>query len=413
VISGIKFDKEKVLSNIRLMVRIIKMCFILFAFLIIDSCSEQEYDYPLVFTGDVTNITDAGATFNGKISSLGKSKPIESGFIWSLYHNDNYGIKVSNSSTTTGVYSLNTNETLFPGKTYYVRAYVQNEKFTTYGRELSFKIPEKEVDPGHWTKILNYLSPTDWSEGCDIILSCFTVNDSTFTILSDGKVYCYIASSNSLVYLTQTNTLKPDFHFTTVYNDKAYIFENSFFYRFDPKTFLFTQLSNSGQLNVPDLASGFLSDDNIYVGIGNLHDYWKYNITTDSWYQVHSFPQLNTFSSYSFSTGQTGYVGTYTDAQAWIYDTEGDSWIKKVNTPFVTSYNRDCLSLDDKGFCFYYRTLYKYYPKFDYWETLARMDDPDEYICYPKLFTVGGKIYLVNVWNTQNTDHYNIWLYEK
>jgi hypothetical protein len=402
-----------ILKNI-LNISIVKTFVWTFSFLLaVISCNrDNSFDYPLVFTGDVINISDGSATFTGKITNLGKYQISESGFIWSLYHNDSNGIKIKNEQTSVGIYSLNTNQKLFPGKTYFVRAYVQTEKSTTYGRELTFKTPEKEVSAGKWSKILEYQIPTDWSVGCDIIQVIFTINDSIYTILSDGKLYSYSQIANTLTYLSQTIFTNPEFHFSIVYNGAAYVFSKNVFYRFDQKALTFTKLSDFGQNQINTGASGFLINDNIYVGIGPAKEYWQYNIANDAWQQVQSFPGDTRIDSYSFSVDNIGYIGNWNNTHAWTYDPGNNQWASKVNSPFITSYFHDCTNINSYGYCFYYNNLYKYYPEFDFWEKLAQVDDPEGFLCYPRIVAIGEQIYLINVWNNDNTDHYNVWLYE-
>jgi len=378
------------------------------------SCkTDTSFDYPLVFTGEVINISETAATFTGKITNLGSYTILESGFVWSLYPNDDNGIKIKNEKTSVGVYSLNTNQELFPGKTYYVRAYVQTENSLTYGREMTFKSPDKEVSRGKWSLIFEDLIATDWGVGCDVISVIFTINDSTYTVFDDGKLYCYSHIANTLTYVSQTIFTSSEIHFSVVYNSFAYTFSKNVFYRFDPKTKTFTQLSDFGQNLINGGASGFLYEDNIYVGIGSSKEYWKYNISTDTWHQVHSFPEEKRIDSYAFNVDKIGYIGNINNSQAWTYDTENDQWTEKAKSPFITGYFHSCTNTMSYGYCFYSNSLYKYYPVFDYWEKLAEINDPESFLCFPRIYSVGDKIYLINIWNTDNTDHYNVWGYEK
>jgi hypothetical protein len=393
--------------------------FIMAFFASMFSCkTDNSFDYPLVFTGAVINISETAATFTGKIANLGKYQILESGFIWSLYHSDANGIKIKNEETSTGIFSLNTNQELFPGKTYYVRAYVQTENSISFGTEVSFKSLEKEVNPGKWTRIFESQIATDWTDGCDYIIANFTINDSTYTILKNGKLYCYSHLVKTLRYLSETDFYYHYIHFSVVYNGYAYLFESDGFYRFDPKAFSFTKLKDPRLNQRMGKYSGFLNNDNIYVGIGAGNEYLKYNIAEDSWQQVQSFPGGSGISTYSFSIGDIGYIGNLFNIHAWNYDTKKDNWTQKANTPFYYGeiFYIDCTSTMSYGYCFYNNDycLYKYYPVFDHWEKLAKIENAEGYnMCGPKLFVVGEKIYLVNIWNSNYTDHYNMWAYEK
>lgn len=373
---------------------------------------ENTFDYPLVFTGDITNITDTSATFTAKVTNLGKYTILESGFVWSLYHNNNNGIKLRNEKTLIGVYSLKTNEKLLPGKTYYVRAYIQNESSVTYGRELTFQTPEKNVNPGKWIQIFDYPISTDWSEGCEIISTYFTINDSTYVIFNDGEMYCYSHIANTLKYITTTSFLYPEAGFSVVYNGYVYVFSMNVFYRFDPKALSFSKLNVIGQDQVISGASGFLYGDNIYVGIGSAKEYWKYNISSDTWNRVSSFPGDSRYDSYAFAINNIGYIGSRINTEAWNYDPENDNWIRKENSPFTGGIYHSSTNTMIYGYCFYNHDLYEYNPIFDIWEKRAHLTSEGN-ICDPRMFTLRGEIYLINIWNSNHTDHFNLWVYEK
>lgn len=111
-----------------------KIIILLFMSLIF-SCQETfEFDDALVHTGDIVNPQDWPVLFSAKIVHRGKHPVIESGFIWSLYPNDQDGIKIINPDPSADSYSLQTNQTPLPGKKYYGRAYVKTEHATLWQR---------------------------------------------------------------------------------------------------------------------------------------------------------------------------------------------------------------------------------------------------------------------------------------
>lgn len=60
-----------------------KVLRILFPTIILFSCNkENQFKYPFVFTGDVTNIDSTGATFYAKIVEAGGREITEYGFVW-------------------------------------------------------------------------------------------------------------------------------------------------------------------------------------------------------------------------------------------------------------------------------------------------------------------------------------------
>ena len=87
-----------------------------------------------------------------------------------------------------------------------LRAYVKTENSFTFGREVTFNSPDKAIDPGTWSLIFDYQSATDWSTGCDVITVLFTYKIiHIYTVLSDGKLYCYSHNTNTLKYLSADN----------------------------------------------------------------------------------------------------------------------------------------------------------------------------------------------------------------
>jgi len=110
--------------------------------IVIYSCKkEREYEYPLVYTGDVTNINNNGANFNAKIVDLGKINITEYGFVWdsvpdpTIADAEKYVIQ---EAPTTGVFSANISTTLREGKSYYVRAFVRSSDYISYGMQVLF-----------------------------------------------------------------------------------------------------------------------------------------------------------------------------------------------------------------------------------------------------------------------------------
>jgi len=388
---------------------------ILLLIITIISCNkENAFDYPLVFTGDVINITDTSATFTAKVSNLGKSAILESGFIWSLYPNNNHGIKIKNKEISVGVYKLNTNEKLLPGKLYYVRAYIQTESSITYGREVTFKSIDKDVDLGSWSGIYWYTVHSSWSGGCERVEENFTINDSTFIILNDGKLYCYSHIANTLKYITLTNFSSPDIlDFSIVYNGNAYVFSKNAFYQFNRQGLSFNKLAVLGENKILNGASGCLVNNNIYVGSASEKEFWKYYIPSDTWYQISSFPGGFGNDSYSFYINNTIYFGIPGIAEFWSYDPENDQWMQKENSPFDQFIYLDCANTISTGYCFYNKDLYEYNQTFDIWEKMARVVVSFGELCSPSLFTIGHRIYLLNGFNYRDQDYFYIWEYEK
>lgn len=105
---------------------------------------------PTVSTQQVTNINvgNGSAVFNGTLISKGDLTIKEKGFVYSLTRNPTINdYKITVNGTTLGAYSV-TAKNLSVGNTYYVRAYVLNDKEVVYGEEVmfDFKATAAEVE---------------------------------------------------------------------------------------------------------------------------------------------------------------------------------------------------------------------------------------------------------------------------
>ena len=114
---------------------------ILLSIILIACDQENEFEYALIQTGDVTSIDNTGATFHAKISDFGKTDILEYGFVWNdssnpdIHNSEKYVIKGSPSNE---IISQRIHTTLKENIIYSVRAFVRNSKYITYGKEVQF-----------------------------------------------------------------------------------------------------------------------------------------------------------------------------------------------------------------------------------------------------------------------------------
>lgn len=110
---------------------------------LLSSCEDDpvKRDYPRVKTLEVTNITEAGATFTGEVLEEGNSEITEHGFVWATRQPDvEYSNKVLlGSFSSTGKFSAEVGSNLTEGLTYQVAAFVISGEFTVYGEPVTFK----------------------------------------------------------------------------------------------------------------------------------------------------------------------------------------------------------------------------------------------------------------------------------
>lgn len=400
---------------------------LIFLLIFISCKKQQDYEYPLVYTGDITDITDTSAVFSARISNNGNYPILESGFIWGMHPNDNYGIKLTNNELA-DIYSLKTNKKLLPGKTYYVRAYVQTELTTSYGREVSFTSLPAQVDSGSWSLVYN--DNLDWGFN-DFVETSFTIDGITYLAFEDGStLYSYDPKLNVFKY-ELTNLILSYATSSVVYNGKAYLFSRNAIYLFDPPTKSLSKLSGLKEDEIRYYSSSFLIGDNIYVGLGAisyseyLNDFWKYNISTNTWTQVSSFPGQYREYAFAFSIDGVGYVGggfnllpnqwpypKFNDL--WCYLPETDKWIQKESLPFKNEnlFDIQVSNTPSYGYCFYKKNLYEYNATFDIWETMAGLNSSEE-LYLPHSFVSGNKLFVLVVHDYMDDKYFKMWSYEK
>lgn len=116
-------------------------CLLLLIILAVSCNKEKEFDYSLVYTGEVTEIKNDGAVFSAKIVDLSKLEVIEHGFVWDEKTNptiENSEKYVIIETPRIGVFNQHISTTLKAGTKYYVRTYIKNTKYVTYGNEVVF-----------------------------------------------------------------------------------------------------------------------------------------------------------------------------------------------------------------------------------------------------------------------------------
>ncbi len=106
-------------------------------------CQEEKIEsvYPLVQTGDVTNIQPSGATFYGKVINMGSQEIVDHGFVWDANPSptvEQSYVKSLGATISNNPYVAEITSAFVEGTTYYVRAFVRDKNSTVYGREVSF-----------------------------------------------------------------------------------------------------------------------------------------------------------------------------------------------------------------------------------------------------------------------------------
>lgn len=399
------------------------------------SCEESfEYDHALVLTGDIVKVEDSVAVFSAKVAHRGKYPIIESGFIWSLYSNDNDGIFITNSDPSLDIYSLKTNYTLLPDKKYYVRAYVKTEHTTTYGRELSFQSGAgngvEDTMMGDWSTLFN---SHEVGSSFLRVQSSFNLNGITYLLFGDGSIYGFNHATNDF-NLVLANDIVKTASLSIVYRGNIYIFSKNRFYAFNPEALTFNKLAKWPNDNNTG-STGFLIDDNIYVGLGQYRgytkDFWRYNISKDIWQKMADFPGDYRVNAFSFNAQGSGYIGGGYNLtkfpypkmiDLWRYDVAGDLWRKKESLPitYKKGLYLEGVSYQNSGYCFYKGELYEYDSIFNLWKKKTNLDISRYKRNYyfngfysPHMFSYGDQIFIVEASQVESEKRFKVWNYAR
>jgi N-acetylneuraminic acid mutarotase len=132
--------------------------------------------------------------------------------------------------------------------------------------------------------------------------------------------------------------------------NKAYVLTYSGgLHEYNPETDSWKYLSSAPFGTRVHLAA-FAAKGNLYFGTGNAldgsnviqtKDFWRYNVSANTWTQVSDFPGGPRLSTVSFAIGDNGYVGLgFKGAGAppfstdmWRYDADKDEWSQVANFP--------------------------------------------------------------------------------
>lgn len=135
---------------------------------------------PEVVTNDISNITPSSASASGHVFSDGGFPVSSRGLCWGMSIDPTIdNLHISNGSDTG--YFVSTLTGLHPGRTYYVRAYAQNEAGIAYGANQSFTTPDGL--PSVTTSQVSNITSTSATAGGTV------VSDSGFPVVRRGICY--------------------------------------------------------------------------------------------------------------------------------------------------------------------------------------------------------------------------------
>ena len=197
--------------------------------LLVVSCQDQsEYDFPLVLTGDVRDITTDGALFNGKIVDLGAGPVLEYGFVWDTRANPTYANAerfAVEEAPEIGVYEQRITTALNNGETYFVRAYMRSEQFITYGKSVAFRAL------GGMPPELIGFTPTMGNLGDTILIfgnNFSYFNEKNRVFIGDIESQVILSTQDSLAVIVPETLARPESEVIVSIYDEAATIEERF-----------------------------------------------------------------------------------------------------------------------------------------------------------------------------------------
>ena len=369
--------------------------FLLLAFFF--SCTEHEqFNYLFVETQSVDYTPGAGATFYGLVENKSDLEIIESGFTLSIRPKDANALKFVNDEHE-GSISQETTYPLASDKYYYVRAYAVTQDGTVYGKEQSFKTTG-QVNTGQWHAV----TQTESFGFCEFINDAFSIDNKTYFLTSDG-LYSYNHTTRLMSFVLSNAVINAT-SFSALYEGNVFLFSTDRFYRFELGSNTLTALAvwpvTTGERYG---AATFMIGHDVYIGLGvdgnneYQKDFWKYDLTTDSWAKIPDFPGNFRSDAFAFTTGNNGYVGggfnlidqwPYPKFEdLWQYNSETNQWKAKEDLPFENDDLYNLVSVTNSGipYLFYQRNFSEYNAIYDFWEPMAPLIGAEN-LCYPLSF---------------------------
>jgi hypothetical protein len=391
-------------------------------FLFIMGCTRDEIvsekEYAFVKTHPVEILSD-GAVFKAEMLNRGSEKIQKYGFVWGESSgpatSDNF--MAFDEDTGNGIYTFELHSGLKKGKTYFLRAYVKNFFYETYGNEVSF------ISNGSLPPVIESFSPDYGPIGTKVI-----IEGKNFARSKDGNVVKFgnnnavidSFSENRLV-VKIPNIVKPElvkvsvevagmeaisekefdlwfpwkrknnhreliYHAEScVYKNKGYVIypESKALHVYDPEQDSWSQIEIPVIADIPFI---FSKDDKIYTLLKD--SFWEFTPQTGTWVAKKKFPGIiKSYSghNFSFAIDRKLYIGNcYQSFALWEYSIDNDTWTRKSDIPdkddiFINTTDNYSFSLNNLGYVGIHKTsieknaLWEYNPTEDNWSQKTKL----------------------------------------
>lgn len=420
-------------------------CLLVLSVILLSCTRDKEYDFPLLYIGQVTDIDGNGAVFHAKIVNESKEGIFDYGFVWS--HNKVPDISTSRVVMTdpvsNGVLSVKVSNDLITDTVYNVRAFARNSGFITYSSTVSFR------SMGSMPPVISDFSPEHGTHG-----SLVTIYGENFSgspvnnIVRFGTVPAIVESATSselVVRIDMDNLISGIVPVTvsvagqTATSGRNFRLDGVTIIDFRPRSLkpadtLWIELENFN----PVLPGTYVRIGKFPAGdysvTGNIlscivpynagYGENKISVTSDNitctsdellnvlspWSVIKDGDKFYRTGAAAFSINGKGYVGMGENVNSgmWyvVYNDLNEfnpatgQWKKLADMPAMEREDVIGFSIGDKGYIglgnnasgFYFTDLWEYDPDTDSWEQKA--DFPGEARYEPACVVIGEKAYV-------------------
>ena len=286
------------------------------------SCKQEtEIDVPLVFTGEVTEISESGVILNAKVANV-SSDILEYGFILKKdQRSKNEGIIFLDNEDFNLYVKYNLNSGLKKDTTYNIRAFIQTKEGTGYGNYVSF------TSSGSLPSELNKFSPDFGPVGTKVVI--------------EGKNFGFLKEDIKVQFGNVTAVID------SVSKEKLFV--------------TIPQLSISENVKVAVESAGKVSYSQDlfqlwfpWANTGNNNNFWcesyfqienqgyiiyrgelkTYNLEIQTWEKTSNLPSECEIAVLSTALNKKAYV--LFNNGFWEYEPESEKWTRRKYPPGLT-----------------------------------------------------------------------------
>jgi len=407
----------------------------LFTLFILKSCEKEQFQHPVVHTGEVTNITSEGAMFHGRITEMGSEEIVDHGFVWGMMREPN--LKNSNSlklgKLENETFSAIAKSGFIKGQKFYVRAFVSTPEITVYGGVISYI-----SDGGKSHEFIDfYPKEGNWGDTITINGNYFN-QDINKNIVRFNSYNAKIikASNNELKVIVPRELDKIYSNISVEFHNHSVLHKDSF-YILPPIIDSISPVSGNKNTFISIFSNGFhIADKNNRIFLDTieldiLESYGNRIVTKPSFFNPHGENKLKvktlgqksknyksffkiepwkrlpdtelsgTLELVSFSIDDRLFAGKTDESRSFYeYVPATNEWIKKADIPFTNPSNGSFFSIsaDSKGYIIlYYPTvgvLYTYSPSEDKWTNSGILPYSHQNSFYRYSFSVADDLYI-------------------